>query len=99
MAQYRYDAERKCLVNCGKENQGFKLGRAYESGGAGCISSVDDYIRFAEALRKENVLLNTKTNALNCIPLTTSTSAASTSWQKLYCHCVPGSNDKGSFAR
>lgn len=64
MAQYRYDAERKCLVNCGKENQGFKLGRAYESGGAGCISSVDDYIRFAEALRKENVLLNTKTSRL-----------------------------------
>ncbi|MDE6364523.1 MAG: beta-lactamase family protein [Lachnospiraceae bacterium] len=64
MAQYRYDTDKKCLINCGRGNQGFKLGSAYESGGAGCISSVDDYIRFAEALRKGNVLLNTETSRM-----------------------------------
>ena len=35
----------------GKEIQGYKLGTEYESGGAGCISTADDYIKFLEALR------------------------------------------------
>ncbi|MDE7313526.1 MAG: beta-lactamase family protein [Eubacterium sp.] len=64
MAQYQYDAKAQRIVNCGKENQGFQLGRDYESGGAGCISSMDDYIRFAEALRKGDVLLSKKTSRL-----------------------------------
>lgn len=64
MAQYVYDMQTESLRNCGKENQGFQLGREYESGGAGCVSSVDDYIRFAEALRKGDVLLKKETGRL-----------------------------------
>lgn len=61
MAQYRYDAAAQRLTDCGKQIQRFKLGTEYESGGAGCISSVDDYIRFAEALRKGDVILKKET--------------------------------------
>jgi CubicO group peptidase (beta-lactamase class C family) len=32
------------------------LGYAYASGGAGCISTVDDYIKFLEALRTHKLL-------------------------------------------
>ena len=39
--QYRFDAETKKAVNCGKNIQGYKLGTEYASGGAGCISTVD----------------------------------------------------------
>ena len=34
----------------------FKFGSEYESGGAGCISTVDDYIKFLEALRTGKIL-------------------------------------------
>lgn len=39
----------------------YKLGARYESGGAGCISTVDDYIKFIEALRVGNVILKKET--------------------------------------
>ena len=38
-------------VNVGKEIVTYKLGREYASGGAGGISTVDDYIKFLEGLR------------------------------------------------
>ena len=38
-------------VNVGKSLFPYKLGSEYASGGAGCISTVDDYIKFLEALR------------------------------------------------
>ncbi len=41
----------------------YKLGSEYESGGAGCISTVDDYIKFSEGLRTGK-LLKTETIAL-----------------------------------
>lgn len=49
MEQYIFcDGE---LWNCGKNIQYYKFGTEYESGGAGCISSTEDYIMFLEALR------------------------------------------------
>ncbi|MBQ8509730.1 MAG: beta-lactamase family protein [Clostridia bacterium] len=54
-AQYRYDAATKTYVNCGRRI-GYKLGSAYESGGAGCISTVNDYIKFLEAHREGRLL-------------------------------------------
>lgn len=39
----------------------FKLGRCYESGGAGCISTVDDYIKLLEALRIGDIILKKET--------------------------------------
>ena len=53
-AQYRY-ADGK-LENAGKQIIAYKLGSAYASGGAGCIATVDDYIRFAEGLRTYKLL-------------------------------------------
>ncbi len=34
----------------------YKLGSEYESGGAGCVSTVDDYIKFLEGLRTGKLL-------------------------------------------
>jgi len=39
------------LQNGGESISDFKLGTEYASGGAGCISTVDDYIRFLEGWR------------------------------------------------
>lgn len=51
MAQYIYDSQTKQYTEIGKKIHTFKLGDDYESGGAGCISTSDDYIKFLEALR------------------------------------------------
>lgn len=59
--QYRWDAEAKKNVLCGPAIQGFKLGPEYASGGAGCISTCDDYIKFLEALRVGDVILGKET--------------------------------------
>lgn len=56
--QYRFENGK--LVNIGKNIPIFKLGTEYASGGAGAISTVDDFIKFLEALRKGE-LLNSKT--------------------------------------
>lgn len=55
-AQYRFNAESGTYVPCGPRIQSYKLGSEYESGGAGCISTVDDYIAFLEALRTGKLL-------------------------------------------
>ena len=52
--QYRFENDRD--VNIGKPNVAYKLGSEYASGGAGCISTVDDYIRFLEGLRTHKLL-------------------------------------------
>ena len=49
-------------VNIGK-NISHKLGSQYASGGAGCISTVDDYIKFLEALRIGDRILKKETVA------------------------------------
>lgn len=56
--QYRFENGK--AVNVGKEIVSYKLGSEYASGGAGAISTVDDYIKFAEGLRT-NVLLKPET--------------------------------------
>ena len=43
-------------VNIGKDIVAYKIGSEYASGGAGCISTVDDYILFLEALRTHKLL-------------------------------------------
>ena len=47
------------IINVGKQNS-YKIGNEYASGGAGCISTVDDYMKFLEGLRK-HILLNPDT--------------------------------------
>jgi len=52
--QYRFaDGKHK---NVGKNIQNYKIGSEYASGGAGGISTVDDYIKFLEALRTGKLL-------------------------------------------
>ena len=52
--QYRFENGRP--VNVGKNIQNYKLGTEYASGGAGAISTVDDYIKFLEGLRTFKLL-------------------------------------------
>lgn len=56
--QYRYKDGK--LVLQSKDVLTYKLGSEYASGGAGGISTVDDYMKFLEGLRK-NVLLKKET--------------------------------------
>lgn len=42
----------------------YRPGEAYASGGAGCVSTVEDYIKFLEALRIGDVLLKKQTVAM-----------------------------------
>ncbi len=67
-AQYCYDAEKSCYNSCGPQIQFYKLGSEYESGGAGCISTVDDYIAFLEGLRCGETLLRRETVAMMSSP-------------------------------
>ena len=52
--QYRF--ENGAPKNVGKKIVTYKIGREYASGGAGCISTVDDYIKFAEGLREGKLI-------------------------------------------
>jgi len=56
--QYRFENGR--AVNVGKAITTYKIGTEYASGGAGGISTVDDYIKFLEGLRT-HVLLKPET--------------------------------------
>lgn len=49
--QYLFDKEKREYQNIGKEIRNYKLGSQYESGGAGCVSTVSDYIKFLEGVR------------------------------------------------
>ena len=56
-AQYRYNPGTREMIACGTSVQnGFILGPEYESGGAGCVSSVDDFMKLLESLRKFRIL-------------------------------------------
>ncbi len=55
--QYRYDAAAKKPVRRDPALFPYKPGSAYASGGAGCISTCDDYIKLLEALRVGDVIL------------------------------------------
>lgn len=47
--QYQFKDGR--AINVGKKIVSHKLGSKYASGGAGCVSTVDDYMKFLESLR------------------------------------------------
>lgn len=60
--QYAWNAEqKKPLV---KKDNWYRPGAEYASGGAGCVSTVEDYIKFAEELRCGERLLKRETIAL-----------------------------------
>lgn len=67
-AQYRYNAETGQYDFCGPQIQTYKLGSAYESGGAGGISTVDDYAAFLEALCTGERLLKRESIARMRVP-------------------------------
>lgn len=48
----------------------YKFGSKYESGGAGCISTVDDYIKFLEGLRCGKLIKNDTINLMSKNQLT-----------------------------
>ncbi len=52
--QYKFQNGK--AINVGKKIVTYKIGSEYASGGAGCISTVDDYIKFLECLRTYKLL-------------------------------------------
>lgn len=59
--QYRFDKKAKRAVNVGKNIVSYKFGTLYESGGAGAISTVDDYMKFLEAVRIGDIIIGKET--------------------------------------
>ena len=57
--QYRYNAETKEFEPWWKVT--YRPGPDYASGGAGAVSTVEDYMKFLEALRIGNIILKTET--------------------------------------
>ena len=57
----QYDMTNGVISHLDDTIQNFKLGSEYESGGAGCISTVEDYIKFCEALRIDDCILKRET--------------------------------------
>ncbi len=64
--QYRFSGIPRTPVDIGKNIALYKLGSMYESGGAGCISTVDDYVKFLEAVRVGDVILKNETIDFMC---------------------------------
>ena len=60
--QYRYDEVTGQFQPWQKNT--YRPGREYASGGAGCVSTVEDYIKFLEALRIGDIILNKETIAM-----------------------------------
>ncbi len=60
--QYRYNPETGEFLPIWKNN--FRPGKEYASGGAGCTSTVEDFIKFLEALRIGDVILKKETISL-----------------------------------
>ena len=63
--QYQRDLSSGMIRNCGKRNR-YRLGSEYAAGGAGCVATVDDYMKFVEALRSGERLLKRSTVELMC---------------------------------
>lgn len=58
--QYGFDSKNGKAYDYGKGNW-YMAGSEYASGGAGCVSTVDDYIKFLEALRVGDKILKKET--------------------------------------
>ena len=67
-AQYRYDAAAKKYNLCGPTIASYKLGSMYESGGAGLVTTLNDYIKFLENLRAGEKLLKRSTIGRMTVP-------------------------------
>ena len=67
-AQYKWCADEQKFVPVGPRITPYKLGSRYESGGAGCVSTVEDYIRFLENLRSGEALLRQDTIKMMSTP-------------------------------
>lgn len=55
-AQYMWNETEKRPIPCGNDIKWYKFGSEYESGGAGAISTVEDYIAFLEGLRTGKII-------------------------------------------
>lgn len=66
LSQYRFVGTPRKAKKIDKNIFLYKLGREYESGGAGAISTVDDMMKFLEALRVGGVILKNETIELMC---------------------------------
>ena len=62
---YTYNKESKKLQVRSKTPD-YRLGTEYESGGAGCVSTVEEYIKFLEAMRRGDIILKRETIDLMC---------------------------------
>lgn len=54
--QYMWNETEKRPILCGNDIKWYKFGSEYESGGAGAISTVEDYIAFLEGLRTGKII-------------------------------------------
>ncbi len=54
-SQYNYDNIGRCAVEIPRDSNEYRFGRNYQSGGAGLLSTVDDYILLADALANDGV--------------------------------------------
>ena len=79
--QYDYDDAVKLYRPTGPEVQAYKFGSMYESGGAGMVSTVEDYMKFLEAMRVGDVILKKETIDLMTTNMLTE-KQAETFWQK-----------------
>lgn len=59
--QFQYNSETKEYRQISKAISTYRLGTEYESGGAGAVSTVNDYIKFLEAMRIGDVVLKKET--------------------------------------
>lgn len=67
--QYSYNFKTDKVEECTRENV-FRIGTKYESGGAGCVSTVEDYIKFLEAIRTYKLLKKETVDLLSTNQLT-----------------------------
>lgn len=54
--QYMWSETEKRPIPCGNDIKWYKFGSEYESGGAGAVSTVEDYIAFLEGLRTGKII-------------------------------------------
>lgn len=54
-SQYTYDAVGRCAIEIARDSNDLRFGQGYESGGAGLLSTVDDYILLMDALANGGV--------------------------------------------
>lgn len=67
--QYSYNSKTDKVEECTKGSV-YRIGTKYESGGAGCVSTVEDYIKFLEAIRTYKLLKKETVDLLSTNQLT-----------------------------